>query len=123
MSGYLGSYAELGVMFVVAGVVFVAAFFLNWLLRPRRAVRVEEKYVSYECGLDPVGGDWAHTNVRYYLYAFLYTLFAVESVFLFPWALTFLDVGEAAFWSMVIFIVTLGLGLVYAWKRGVHTWR
>lgn len=84
MGSYLGGYATLGLLLVVGAGFFAVAFTANRLLRPHRPTA--EKLTTYECGLDPVGGDWAQSQIRYYVYAYLYVLFAVESVFLFPWA-------------------------------------
>jgi NADH-quinone oxidoreductase subunit A len=82
------------------------------------------KLSTYECGLDPVGGDWAQTQIRYYVYAYLYVLFAVESVFLFPWALVFdrRGFGAVTVVEMAIFIAVLALGLLYAWRKRVLDW-
>ncbi|MFE7037575.1 NADH-quinone oxidoreductase subunit A, partial [Streptomyces sp. NPDC057621] len=79
---YFQSYSVVGLLAVV-GVLFVAvAFGAGRLLRP--VVPTPEKLMTYECGVDPVGEGWAHTQVRYYVYAFLYVIFAVDSIFLFP---------------------------------------
>jgi NADH-quinone oxidoreductase subunit A len=124
VGGYLGGYATLGVLLVVGVAIFVVAFTANRLLRPSRPVDAPDKYETYECGLDPVGGDWAQAQIRYYVYAFLYTLFAVESVFLFPWAVIFdrPGFGTAAVVEMGIFVAVLALGLLYAWRKRVLTW-
>ena len=124
MNGYLSSYATLGLTLLVAVVVFVGAFSANRLLRPRRPAEPAGKYETYECGLDPVGGDWAQAQIRYYVYAYLYVLFAVESVFLFPWAVVFdrPGFGAAAIVEMAIFVGVLALGLLYAWRKRVLTW-
>lgn len=121
---YLGSYATLGLLLIAAVAFFVIAFASNRLLRPNRPVESAGKATTYECGLDPVGGDWARMHVRYYLYAFLYTLFAVESVFLFPWAVVFdrPGFGLTAITEMGIFVGVLALGLAYAWRKGVLRW-
>ena len=71
----------------------------------------------------PAGPARSQIHIRYYLFAILFLIFDVEAVFLFPWAVTFLDVGKAAFYEMVIFIVVLGAGLAYAWKKGVLQWK
>jgi NADH:ubiquinone oxidoreductase subunit 3 (subunit A) len=84
VTGYLGSYATLGLTLLGAVVVFGGAFTANRVLRPRRPADAPGKYENYECGLDPVGGDWAQAQIRYYVYAYLYALFAVESVFPVP---------------------------------------
>jgi NADH-quinone oxidoreductase subunit A len=71
-----------------------------------------------------VGGDWAQAQIRYYVYAYLYVLFAVESVFLFPWALVFdsKGFGLATVVEMGIFVGLLALGLLYAWRKRVLSW-
>ena len=106
MNGYLGSYATLGLILLGAVVVFVGAFRANRVLRPRRPAQPRRQVRDYECGLDPVGGDWAQAQIRYYVYAYLYALFAVESVFLFPWAVIFdrPGFGAAAIVEMAIFV-------------------
>ena len=122
MGGYLGSYATLGLLLVAGVLVFVVAMGANRLLRTTHAT--PEKATTYECGLDPVGGDWAQAQIRYYVYAYLYVLFAVEAVFLFPWAVIFDDpgFGTAAVVEMAIFIAVLALGLLYAWRKRVLAW-
>jgi NADH-quinone oxidoreductase subunit A len=124
VSGYLGGYATLGVLLVVGVGFFVVAFTANRLLRPSRPGDAPGKYDTYECGLDPVGGDWAQAQIRYYVYAFLYALFAVESVFLFPWAVIFdrPGFGATAVAEMGIFVAVLALGLLYAWRKNVLRW-
>ncbi|MGH8794514.1 MAG: NADH-quinone oxidoreductase subunit A [Stackebrandtia sp.] len=122
MDTYLGSYALFGLMLVLGAVFFVVAFAANRLLRT--TTHTPEAETTYECGLDPVGGDWAQMQIRYYVYGFLYLLFAVESVFLFPWAVVY---AEAAFGmvtvaEMGVFVGVLTLGLAYAWRKGVLTW-
>ncbi len=85
--------------------------------------RERAKGVSYECGMLPLGRNWTQVHVRYYLIAILFLLFDVETVFIFPWAVTFLGLPEFVLYQIIIFIVILGLGLVYAWRRGVLEWR
>ncbi|MEV6923511.1 NADH-quinone oxidoreductase subunit A [Dactylosporangium sp. NPDC051485] len=128
MSGYLGGYATLGLLLLLGAGVFVAAFTANRLLGPRRSAEwadaTSPKYETYECGLDPVGGDWAQAQIRYYVYAYLYALFAVESVFLFPWAVVFdtPGYGGATVVEMAIFVAVLFLGILYAWRKNILRW-
>jgi NADH-quinone oxidoreductase subunit A len=124
VTGYLGSYATLGLLLLGGALLSVAAFGANRVLRPRRPVDTPGKWENYECGLDPVGGDWAQAQIRYYVYAYLYVLFAVESVFLFPWAVVFdrPGFGLATVIEMGIFIGLLALGLLYAWRKQVLRW-
>jgi NADH-quinone oxidoreductase subunit A len=114
--GTIGGLAVLGVAFAVI------AFTLNRIMRPRKPRA--EKYTTYECGIDPVGQGWSQTQVRYYIFAFLFVIFDVESVFIFPWAVVFEDFAKAGqvLVEMIIFIGILALGLLYAWKKKVLEW-
>lgn len=119
---YFGGYSVVGLV-AVLGVVFVAvAFGAGRLLRP--VAPTPEKLLTYECGVDPVGEGWAHTQIRYYVYSFLYVIFAVDAVFLFPWATVFADqgYGGTTLVEMFVFIGFLAVGLLYAWKKGVLEW-
>jgi NADH-quinone oxidoreductase subunit A len=122
VSGYLGSYLTLGIVLLLAAVLFGAAFLVNRTLRPHRPN--PGKLTTYESGVDPVGGDWAQAEIRYYVYAYLYVLFAVESVFLFPWAVVFArpGFGRSTLIEMVVFVAVLLLGLLYAARKGVLRW-
>jgi NADH-quinone oxidoreductase subunit A len=115
-----GTYRLLGLLLVLGAIFFFVAFAANRLLS--RRVPSAGKGASYECGIDPVGGDWAQTQVRYYVYAYLYVLFAVESVFLFPWAIVYAKLGMTTVVEMVIFVAVLALGLLYAWRKRVLRW-
>ena len=123
MNEYFGSYATVGIL-ILFGIGFIAvAFTANKLIRPARPRRAE-KFMTYECGIDPVGLGWSQTQIRYYIFAFLFVIFDVESVFLFPWALVFAreGFGTVALVEMVIFVSFLGVGLLYAWKKKVLEW-
>ena len=118
----LGSYATLGLLLAVGIAIFAVAMGANRLLRTTRPSAA--KSATYECGLDPVGGDWAQAQIRYYVYAYLYVLFAVEAVFLFPWAVIFArpGFGMTVVVEMAIFVGVLALGLLYAWRKRVLRW-
>jgi NADH-quinone oxidoreductase subunit A len=122
VTGYLGSYATLGLLMGVGVLIFGGAMTANRLLRTTKPSAAKSS--TYECGLDPVGGGWAQAQIRYYIYAYLYLLFAVEAVFLFPWAVIFDDpgFGLVAVVEMAIFVGVLALGLLYAWRKGVLRW-
>ena len=118
--GYYADYLPL-VTIIVVGVLLVGAMLAgNRMLRPSHAT--PEKLLTYECGVDPVGEGWAQTHVRYYVYAYLYVVFAVDAVFLFPWATVFAALGWVSVGEMAVFIGFLAVGLVYAWRQGVLTW-
>jgi NADH-quinone oxidoreductase subunit A len=115
-------YAVLGVL-VLVGIVFMAtAFTGNRLMRP--TVSTVEKLTTYECGVDPVGEGWAQTHVRFYVYAYLYVIFAVDAVYLFPWATVFAapGYGGTTLVEMGIFIGFLSVGIAYAWRKGALRW-
>jgi len=124
VTGYLGSYATLGLLLLASVLFFVVAFAANRLLRPARPAEPAGKRATYECGLDPVGTDWAQMQIRYYVYAYLYVLFAVESVFLFPWAVVFdrPGFGMVTVVEMAIFVGVLALGILYAWRKNILRW-
>jgi NADH-quinone oxidoreductase subunit A len=108
---------------VAVGVAFVATASVgNALLRP--ADPTPEKVTTYECGLDPVGEGWAQIHLRYYVFAYLYVIFAVDAVYLFPWATVFdaAGFGAVTLVEMVVFIGFLAVGILYAWRRGVLRW-
>jgi NADH-quinone oxidoreductase subunit A len=81
------------------------------------------KSTPYECGMLPIGSVRTQMSIRYYLYAILFLVFDAEAVFLFPWAVSLLGVGKAAFFEMVLFLAVMGAGLIYAWKKGALEWR
>jgi NADH-quinone oxidoreductase subunit A len=116
---YYREYLAVAVL-IGAGLVMVGGMLgLGKLVRPSRPQ--PEKYITYEAGSDPVGG-WGQSNVRYYVYALLFVMFDVEAVFIFPWAIRVEHLGVQALVSMIVFIVVLTLGLVYAWRKGVLRW-
>jgi NADH-quinone oxidoreductase subunit A len=104
---------------LVAGMLAVGS-----LLRPsRRTGHFQgQKHVVYESGVDPVGTGWGQSQVRYYIFALLFVIFDVEAAFLFPWAASIERYGTFGLVAMLIFIVLLLDGLVYAWKRGLLRW-
>lgn len=103
-----------GVVLVVAGVSIAI------LLAPKSSNL--QKGEAYECGIPTHGTSWMQFKAGYYLYAILYLMFDVETIFLFPWATIVRDLGYTGLYSIMFFIVILGLGLAYAWKKGVLKW-
>jgi NADH-quinone oxidoreductase subunit A len=120
--GYFGGYLLVALLALVGVGFMVTGLAANRLLRPDHPTL--EKLISYESGVDPVGEGWAQTQVRYYVFAFLYVVFAVDAVFLFPWATTFAapGFGATSLVEMFVFLGFLAVGLLYAAKRGVLTW-
>jgi NADH-quinone oxidoreductase subunit A len=90
------------------------------ILRPDRPQ--EQKYLTYESGVDPVGSGWTQSQVRYYIFAVLFVMFDVEAVFIFPWAIQLETFGTFGLVEMAVFIIILALGLAYAWRKKVLRW-
>ncbi|MFN3134360.1 MAG: NADH-quinone oxidoreductase subunit A [Candidatus Kryptonium sp.] len=108
-------------LFLIIGVVFVAgALIVNRLIRPHRPN--PEKSTIYECGEEPIGNPWIRFNIRFYTVALVFLIFEVEVVFLFPWAVIYKELGLFAFIEMVVFLLILILGYVYAWAKGDLEW-
>jgi NADH-quinone oxidoreductase subunit A len=122
MRSYFGAYALIGVLLCVGVAFVVGSLSANRLLRPSRPTA--QKSLTYECGVDPVGGGWAQSYVRYYVFTFLYVVFAVDAVFLFPWATVFArpGFGVGTLVAMFVFLGFLAVGLLYAWRTGVLSW-
>ena len=120
MSDFLRSYLTV-LVFGGAAVMMVGAMLgAGALLRPKRPQ--PQKYITYESGVDPTGTGWSQSQIRYYVFGFLFVIFDVEAVFLFPWARVFESLGWAAVVEMGIFIAILATGLLYAWRKGVVRW-
>ncbi len=81
-----------------------------------------EKLTEYECGFPAFEDSRAQFDVRFYLVAILFIIFDIEVAFLFPWAVSVFDLGWAAWFGMMIFLVELALGFAYAWKKGALEW-
>ncbi len=81
------------------------------------------KSSTYECGMRTIGSSWVQFNFRYYFYALLFVIFDIETVFLLPWAVHFRQLKLFGFIEMLIFILILTVGLVYAWRKKVMEWK
>jgi len=110
------------VLFFIVGVFLVTAGLLFGLLLGPRISKTPAKFEPYECGIPSTGNAWIQFNVGYYLFAIIYLIFDVETVFVFPWAVVMKTLGLQAFIEIVIFFLILGLGLLYAWKKGALKW-
>ena len=111
---------------VIATLAIGGMFAGSRMLSSRRHSAV--KLTTYECGIPPTPYTWSNINVRFYIFAILFLIFDVEAVFLFPWAVIFLQqkVNEAnsiPFYAMLMFLGVLFFAIVYAWKKGVLEWQ
>jgi len=113
--------SEAIIVFIIAGVVMVAGSnFLSDLISHKSDN--PQKREPYESGMVTKGPTWVQFKVGYYLFAILFLIFDVEIAFLFPWAVVFKSIGAVAFLEILIFLIILGLGLLYAWKKGALKW-
>ena len=100
---------------MVAGGIITSA-----IISPKSANKTKAE--TYECGIETTGPSWLQFRVGYYLFAILFLIFDVETVFIFPWAVVMKNLGLVAFIEIVIFLFILGLGLLYAWRKGALKW-
>jgi NADH-quinone oxidoreductase subunit A len=117
VSDYLvvGAFLVLGVLFVIA------TLGISRLLAPSKLS--PEKLATYECGSEPIGPPWVQFHIGYYLYALLFVMFDIETVFMYPWAVAFRRMGVFILVEMAVFLGIIGVGLAYAWKEGALKWR
>ena len=114
------NYVFLGGLLVGAIAFGLAPIVITGLIAPRKPSRT--KGAAYECGVLTAGESWIRFRIQYYLYALLFVVFDVEAVFLYPWAVSYGGLGVYALVEMVIFLVILAFGLVYAWAKGMLRW-
>ncbi len=109
------SYLPILIFLVIAVAIGIGTLVVGMLFRPRRPYA--EKLSPYESGIPPVGEPRYRFSVKFFIIAMLFVIFDVEAVFLYPWAIVFDKIGLYAFIEMMIFIVILLVGFVYAWKK------
>jgi len=116
----LTGYEYLLVFLIICILVPILGLVLNKFLSP--GLSGASTRTTYESGCEPKGGAWIQFNIRYYMFALAFVIFDVETVFLYPWAVAFNQLGLLAFIEALIFISILILGLVYAWRKGALEW-
>jgi len=114
------------VLLLIAAVVFaLAPLGLAWLWAKRFSPRKPGpvKNAIYECGLESKGDAWVQFKAEYYLYAIIFLIFDVETIFVLPFAVAFGGLSAGAFVAMLVFLLLLVEGLFWAWQKGVLTWK
>src|SRR5215831_14974831 len=114
------------IVLLIAAVLFALAplalaWAWSWKFSPRKPG--PDKNATYECGLESKGDAWIQFKSEYYLYAIIFLIFDVETIFLLPFAVAFTGLSAVAFIEMMIFVFMLVAGLVWAWQKGVLTWK
>ncbi|MBW7475043.1 NADH-quinone oxidoreductase subunit A [Paenibacillus oenotherae] len=120
MEKYINNYVIVAIFIVLGILLPVVALTVGRMLRPNKPN--EEKKTTYESGNEPVGEGQVRFNVRYYLFALMFVIFDIETVFLYPWAVAYNQLGLFVLVEMAIFVSLLLIGLIYAWKKKVLTW-
>jgi NADH-quinone oxidoreductase subunit A len=117
---YTNNYVLVAIFIGLGILLPIAALTIGRLLRPSRPS--PEKATTYESGNEPVGVGQVRFNIRYYLFALMFVIFDVETVFLYPWAVAYNKLGLFALVEMMVFVLLLLVGLIYAWKKKVLQW-
>ena len=113
-------YLPVFIMLGVATLVAVGMFTATSLAGPKNMTA--EKAIAYESGSETTGANHIRMSIKFYLTAILFVVFDIEAVFLYPWAAMFRSLGWLGFVEMLLFIVILGVTLIYAWKKGALEW-
>ncbi|QHE53793.1 NADH-quinone oxidoreductase subunit A [Pontibacillus sp. HMF3514] len=109
------------VVFLILGIILpIVALTAGRILRPNQPS--SQKSTTYESGIEPFQDARVQFNVRYYIFALMFVIFDVETVFLYPWAVAYDKLGIFALIEMLIFVTMLLIGLIYAWKKKVLRW-
>jgi NADH-quinone oxidoreductase subunit A len=120
MSSPLAPYLPMAVVFLVSGLLAGVLSLLAGYLGPKRPSRIKGE--AFECGSETIGSARQRFAVKFYVVALLFIVFDVEAVFLYPWAVNFQALGWFGYVEMLVFAVTLVIGLVYIWKKGALNW-
>ncbi len=114
------NYLPVAIFLIVAIAFALGSLIVGYLVRPRRPY--PEKLSPYESGVPPEGEPRQKFSIKFYMIAILFVVFDVEAVFLYPWAISFDKIGLYAFVEMVLFILILLVGYIYAWKKDALNW-
>jgi NADH-quinone oxidoreductase subunit A len=116
----LSHWLFVGMFLILATAAGSAPIVMARFLGPRKPNKA--KSAPYECGMETVGDTWVQFKVQYYIFALVFVVFDVETVFLFPWAAAYDRMGLFAVLEGVLFILILAAGLIYAWRKGALEW-
>jgi NADH:ubiquinone oxidoreductase subunit 3 (subunit A) len=116
----LSNWLYIGLFLVIAMLLPAAAITIAGILAPKKPNSLKNQ--TYECGIETVGETWVQFKAQYYVFALVFLVFDVETVFLFPWAVAFGQLTLFAVLEGVLFILILVGGLLYAWRKGALQW-
>ena len=125
MSAESDSYLPVVLLLLVAVAFASGPLVLAWLWAKKFSPQKpgQDKNATYECGLESKGDAWVQFKSDYYLYAIIFLIFDVETIFLLPFAVAFTGLSAIAFIEMMIFVFMLVVGLIWAWQKGVLSWK
>jgi NADH:ubiquinone oxidoreductase subunit 3 (subunit A) len=110
----------IGLFLVIGTFIPVSALVASWAVSPKKPNPIKQS--TYECGMETVGENWVQFKAQYYIFALVFLVFDVETVFLFPWAVSLGKLSLFAVIEGIVFILILLAGLVYAWRKGMLEW-
>ena len=116
----INNYIFIGMLLLGAIGFALAPLVVVWLIAPRK--KSKSKSEIYECGVLTTGETWIRFRIQYYIYALMFVVFDIETVFLYPWAVSYAGLGTFALVEMLIFLLILASSLVYAWAKGLLRW-
>jgi len=116
----MNEWTYIGLFLIVGTIVPAAAILTSMAVAPRKPNPIKQS--TYECGIETVGESWVQFKAQYYIYALVFLVFDVETVFLFPWAVALSRLSLFAVVEGIVFILILIAGLVYAWRKGMLEW-
>ena len=117
---YNYNYLFIAIFSVVAVIFPLLPVILARFVAPKKPSAI--KNATYECGVETKGETWVQFRVQYYLFALIFVIFDIETIFVYPWAVAFNKLGIFAFIEMIVFLGILAGGWAYAWKKGVLEW-
>ena len=120
MPSLVTDYLPLVIFMGIAGALSLALLIVPFVVAYKAPD--DEKLSAYECGFKAFDDARMKFDVRFYLVSLLFIIFDLEVAFLFPWAVSFRDIGAFGFWSMMAFLGVLTIGFVYEWKKGALEW-
>jgi len=117
----MSSYLPLLLLFSIAAVIAVAMFTLTTVLGPKNPPNAANQ-MPFECGSDSTGSRFVRPSVKFYLTAILFVVFDIEVVLMYPWVVSFRELGWTGFTTMISFVALLVVALLYVWKKGALEW-
>lgn len=117
----MSDWMYVGIFLLISLALPAVAITIAGLLSPKKPAPIKNS--TYECGIETVGETWVQFKVSYYVYALVFLVFDVETIFLFPWALAYNQLTLWAVAEVVLFVIILVVGLLYVWRKGALEWQ